>query len=228
MSAKAIDSPSRLSALVHRRSHELGLTLVEIADRAAIARSCLYKLLDGETHDPSIQTLHRLAEAIDVAPIALFRAFLIYGHRGVPQPCAAVRAIGNRTDAVLFCHDVTVPYNSIVLPAERFTKTWSVQNVGNEVWRRRQLTRVEDQYVVARRAPSGALTPVFDAYLMSLGNSIDVPDATPGETVELSVEFAAPRNCGSYASIWRFVDREGQSIYPSDFVLQVIVSVVGD
>lgn len=218
---------SPISGVVHRRARDLGLSLVQVADKASVSRSCLYKLFDGQTHDPSIQTLYRLAAAIDVAPMALFRLF---AKRDVTRDAvgqAVVRATADPSDAIQFCGDATVPDHALVVPGERFTKTWTVQNVGSERWVDRILERVDDQYVVARRASNGSLSAVLDTHLMSLGHAIRISEVMPGHSVNVSMEFVAPQENCSVASIWRFVNINGRPIYPTNFFLQVMVTVVG-
>jgi hypothetical protein len=63
--------------------------------------------------------------------------------------------------------------------------------------------------------------------LHSLGREIDVPDTPPGHGLELSIDFMAPRENCSVASLWRFVDRNGEPVYRNSCFLQVIVTVLG-
>ena len=66
--------PARLEEVLARRLRELaeakGIALSHIADRAAVARSYLWRILDAES-SATLDVIQRLADAIGVAPLDL-------------------------------------------------------------------------------------------------------------------------------------------------------------
>ncbi len=95
------------------------------------------------------------------------------------------------TNKAMFVADVTVPDNTVINAGERFTKTWRVSNAGTCVW-----------------AWDYALAYYSENRLGVLG---DVPlDITyPGQTLDISVELAAPASPGTYRSNFVIKNPEG-------------------
>lgn len=217
----------QLEALVRRRAVELQVTLQTVAQRADMTRSHLYKLFDGTISDPSVRTLDKIAAAIRVSPMALLRFYIRGEQRARKSDTSLVHGLHDKSDVVAFTADVTVPDHALLLPAERFVKTWAIQNMGKVTWRGRKFTRVDDDLVVARQRKDGVLEKIVDAHLASLGRTVPVPDTRPGMPCEISVDFLAPEENCSVASIWRMVDADGEQCFPPEFFLQVIVTVIG-
>jgi transcriptional regulator with XRE-family HTH domain len=233
---------NQFEGFVRRRSAQLGLPLTDLAAKAGLTRAYLHALLAGKTRNPGVLTLANLAQALQIPSISLYRLFEQVGEvsQGAGFDTAGDdarsaehwqqrqrhTAIADANDVLMFTADVTIPDHSMVLPAERFTKTWAVQNAGRSHWRGRRLQRIDQELVVAIREGM-SLTPILDSHLHSLGREIDVPDTPAGHGVELSIDFMAPRENCSVASLWRFVDMGGQPIYKPSCFLQVIVQVIG-
>ncbi|MER0830777.1 NBR1-Ig-like domain-containing protein [Pseudomonas aeruginosa] len=217
--------------LLARRSRELGKSMSTIAREAGLSRTYMYTLARGDAQDPSVRTLVRLAKALLVSPLLLFRYYADIS--GAPQSgfklAPTNRAVGldDLDDIAVFNADVTMPDQAIVIPGESFHKVWEIQNVGHKPWRGRRLVRVDGEYVIARRDPAvNGWVPVMDVHLSSLYREIAIPDTLPGQPVRLTVEFAAPRESCSVASIWRIEDEHGLPCYSPEFVLHVIVTVM--
>ena len=227
LSAPAISDVSAhpLHTFVSRRSRFLGLSQTELAARAEMTRAYLHRLITGGVPNPGVLTLQRLALALQVSPTALLRLFV-----GTPQSSGSVQVRHDSPhdlrDAMAFLADVTVPDHSVVLPGERFTKIWAIQNVGEVAWPARQLVRQDEALVVARRERSGVLTPLLDAHLNSLERVLSVPPVPVGQVQELRVDFVAPQESCTVASIWRLQSLEGQACYLDNAFVQVIVTVV--
>jgi transcriptional regulator with XRE-family HTH domain len=234
----------QLNGFVRKRSAQLNLPITELAERAGLTRAYLHALLGGKTRNPGVLTLARLAAALQIPSVSLYRlfeeaAFVAAGSADTLEDVARQGdtakhwqhrqrhlAVDDMTDALVFTEDVTIPDHSMVLPGERFTKTWAVQNAGMVHWRSRRLERIDQELVVALRDGNG-FRPLLDSHLHSLGRDVDVPDTPPGHGVELSVDFMAPRENCSVASLWRFVDVSGKPVYRHSCFLQVIVNVLG-
>ena len=122
---------------------------------------------------------------------------------------------------------ITVPDHTAILPGERFTKTWALQNAGSVPWTGRRLVWADDELVISLRNAHGQLQPLLDSHLDSLGRSVAVPTTLPGQLVELSVKFAAPLENCSVASIWRLEDAQGRPCFGARCFLQAMVTVIG-
>ena len=224
-----------LSQLLRKRCTELNLRQSDVAERAGMTRAYLYRLCSGRTPNPGIRTLQRLAVALEVPSAVVYRAFepTRRGSGNVVDHSGLEPRLGGHggTDVWRFVSDVTIPDHSVVSPGERFVKTWAVQNAGEVTWADRRLTRADEELAVyPRRALTGDRTPwlpaIQDIHLASLGTHQEIPTTRPGEVVELSVEFAAPMEACSVASIWRPTNAQGQPLYGARCFLQAVVTVL--
>ncbi|MDF3937128.1 NBR1-Ig-like domain-containing protein [Pseudomonas citronellolis] len=220
-----------LREIVVRRARELGKSMTAVAVEAELSRSYLYGLMDGVAQDPSVRTLVRLANAIQVSPLLLFRHFAdlegapLAGASSAPSNRAA--GLRDPLDVAVFNADITTPDQTLVLPGEAFSKVWEIQNLGRTPWRGRRLVRVDDEYVMARRVTgSEELQPVLQSHLASLYRQVAIPDTLPGQPVRIAVDFAAPLESCTVASVWRIEDAEGNPCYGPAFLLHVLVTVM--
>ena len=85
-----------------------------------------------------------------------------------------------------FVDDVTIPDNTEMAPGDSFDKTWRIENSGTCTW-----------------SPEYSL--VFtDGDQMGAPDSVPLPSQVKsGETVDVTVTFAAPSGDGSYRSDWQ-------------------------
>lgn len=208
------------------RATQLGLSMKDIASNACVARSHLYKIVGRETQ-PSLDCLVRLAHALEVAPVALLRFF---ADLSCTRPeLVHSRAQGNNGDAVAFSADVTHADHAVMRPGEGFRKVWEIHNVGRAVWRRRRLCRVDRQYVIApavRTGPTEA-QPLVSG-LLSLDTDVCIPETPPGCSARIAVDFVAPVESCSIASVWRIYGEDGLPSFAPSFFLQAIVTVIAD
>ncbi|MDP2221670.1 MAG: NBR1-Ig-like domain-containing protein [Hydrogenophaga sp.] len=218
--------PSGLGNFVRCRSQQLGTSLSDIAERAGITRAYLHRLLLGNTPNPGVLTIQRLATALNLPAITLFR---LYAEDACPSRSTAKRheGLNDPDDGLVFVADVTVPDHALMAPGEQFTKTWAIQNVGSRPWLHRRLIRVDSELVIARRTPQGSLSPLLETHLSSLGNLIDVPPTQPGQIVELSVDMRAPEGSCTVTSLWQMVDADGQPCFSYQCYLYTVITVVG-
>jgi len=93
-------------------------------------------------------------------------------------------------DLAQFIKDVSIPDGTVFLPGATFTKTWRLKNAGTCTWSGYQL--------------------VFDTGDV-MGGSSPTPIGTvsPGQEVDLSVNFTAPATNGSYRGYWRIRNTSG-------------------
>jgi transcriptional regulator with XRE-family HTH domain len=217
---------------VRHRARQLDLSQTELAERAGMTRAYLHRLCAGGVPNPGVLTLQRLAQALQLPTAAMVRLWLDAGCSN-DQACAhgqQARYVSphDPRDVLVFMGDVTVPAHSVVLPGERFTKTWAVQNVGQLPWSARRLVRKDAALVVSVREHNGHLTAAPDARLKSLGDVVEIPPTPPGAVLEFSTDFAAPRENCSAVSVWRIESLTGEPSYKCDCLFQVVVTVLGD
>jgi hypothetical protein len=107
-------------------------------------------------------------------------------------------------DALRFIADVNIPDNTVMRPGQTFTKTWRVRNAGNTSW-----------------SPGFTLAHFQDARLGAPEN-VPLTLARAGDTVEVSVTFTAPTTPGTYRSIWKARNNNGQFFGAVVFVVIVV------
>jgi hypothetical protein len=200
-------SSKELSDFIIRRIHELGLTRQEVARRAHITRSALYKLLDQEIEQARLSTFLNLAHALEVHPLCLIRMV-------VPKlKVASPEGTRYKNDYSGFVRDVTVPDNTVVSVSQEFDKLWEIQNLGAVTWENRRLVCVDDELVLFRKH-DGELIPMSPRDLIPLEREIPIPVTYPAKTVKLSVRFRAPAYPCTAISYWKMVDEKGDFCFP--------------
>jgi len=115
---------------------------------------------------------------------------------------------GKACYAATFLADVTIPDGKIIAPGAKFTKTWRIRNDGNCVWDR-----------------SYSLTLAQGDALGSLAKVAMTSTVKPGESVDLSLDMAAPSAEGSYAGFWRIATPFGGSFGVGSYDQALIVKI---
>jgi hypothetical protein len=93
-------------------------------------------------------------------------------------------------DQAAFVKDVNIPDGSQIAPGGAFTKTWRLRNAGVCTW--------------------SGYTLVFDSGdQMGATSPQTIGSVSPGQEVDLSVNFTAPTTAGSYRSYWRIRNSSG-------------------
>jgi Ig-like domain-containing protein len=102
-------------------------------------------------------------------------------------PAASPTAV---CDQAAFVKDVNIPDGSQIAPGGAFTKTWRLRNAGVCTW--------------------SGYTLVFDSGdVMGSTSPQTIGTVSPGQEVDLSVNFTAPATAGSYRSYWRIRNSSG-------------------
>lgn len=109
-------------------------------------------------------------------------------------PGTVVTVPANSCDKARFVRDVTIPDGTVMSPGQRFTKTWSLTNVGTCTW-----TKGTYQIVFFSGEQMGAPA--------ALAFPEDVP---PGRTANFTVEMTAPSTAGTYRGNWMFKNAKGE------------------
>ena len=101
--------------------------------------------------------------------------------------------------------DVNVPDNTVMSPGQDFIKTWKVRNNGSCEW--------GAGYVLAYAGYTDQMSGQFVALT-------DV--VLPGEEVEVSVQFKAPAQAGTYLSAWQMRNPAGVTFEEIVFVKIIV------
>lgn len=89
--------------------------------------------------------------------------------------------------------DVTIPDDTEMAPGQAFTKTWRLVNAGTCTWN-------SDYQAV-----------FFSGDQMSAPSSVPLEGSVaPGETVDISVDMAAPAEAGTFQGNWKLRNASGQ------------------
>lgn len=109
-------------------------------------------------------------------------------------PGGVVTVPPSSCDRAQFVSDVTIPDGTVMSPGQKFTKTWSLKNVGNCAW-------VKGTYQIV----------FFSGEQMGAAASLVFPEDVPvGRTANFTVEMTAPSTAGTYRGNWMFKNASGQ------------------
>jgi uncharacterized protein YkwD len=100
---------------------------------------------------------------------------------------------GTCQDSAVMIEDVSVPDNSVMPRGQTFTKTWRFLNNGKCNW-------------------SGYTIAFFAGDRMESPDSVPVPNAEAGKTVDVSVELTAPSIDGSYTGFYVLKNSKGETL----------------
>jgi hypothetical protein len=109
-------------------------------------------------------------------------------------PGGVVTVPPSSCDKAQFVSDVTIPDGTVMSPGQKFTKTWSLKNVGSCAW-------VKGTYQIVYFSGEQMSAPA------SLAFAEDVP---VGGTAKFSIDMTAPATAGSYRGNWMFKNASGQ------------------
>ncbi|NLB70980.1 MAG: hypothetical protein GX797_03110 [Chloroflexi bacterium] len=130
-----------------------------------------------------------------------------------PEPTATANVACNRASPGE-PFDITIPDDTKMFAGEEFTKTWRLVNTGSCKW-----TRLY-KLVFYSQNPMGA----FQQQFLS-------GEVLPGQAIDLSVDFTAPTQPGTYQSNWMLQDQDGNLFgigFNADGPFYVRVQVTND
>jgi len=109
-----------------------------------------------------------------------------------------------------FVADVTIPDDTVIGPGQSFTKTWLLQNSGTCTW----TTSYESAFITGEQ--------------MAAPLSVKLPEnVAPGALIEISVNFTAPTEPGTYASLWQLRTPDG-TLFGTKYYVQIVVADPND
>lgn len=130
------------------------------------------------------------------------------GERFGPELFAELRVIllpGKPRDNAQLIDDVTIPSGTRLTAGAKFSKAWKIHNSGQSTW--------NNQYSLAFIGDNPMDGPA----------AVPLPDAEPGQEVELSLELTAPTSTGHHRSSWQF---NSPTAIPFGDILTVEIDVV--
>lgn len=200
------------------RQHKI--TIERLADQAGIARGTFYNLMKPNGH-PKIVHLVQLAHAMKIHHSILLRLkWCGFGLIPVNFEQESTKCVHKFNDASGFI-DETIPDGTIVAVGSIFEKSWTIQNVGEQVWNKRYLMCIDEPFL----SPYPNQLPATDYELRPLTPLVALPVTAPMETVTITVTFTAPRVAGRYISYWKMVYESGEICFPNGIGLSVSVLV---
>lgn len=206
-----------LETYIRSRANELSLSLSEVCRLAGLSRQTLYSLSRAPAKLPTLQTVIALSEVLHVHPLRLLHIIL--------DDILVVNKVCQRRqrgDESVFVRDVTFADGALVLPGQKFTKTWEIQNVGRIPWENRVLQCMDEEIIVHTLCGEKL---ALAHNLIPSATRIPVPYTVPGALAQLSVEFTAPEPPGTVLSYWKTEFAEGGLCFPDNRGLWVKVRV---
>lgn len=208
--------PQTLDGYIRQRCRALELTATELCARAGISRQTLHGLGRAPQRLPALTTVVAVAAVLKVHPLSLLQ-FMFGDPAQLPTSAATPPA-----DGCALVRDVTVPDGELVMAGQQFVKTWELQNVGHTTWVDRYLACMDEEITVLSRR--GAETTIA-APLRPHAPRIAIPPTEPGETVQLSMHFTAPRLPGTVMSYWKACFADGTLCFPQAVGVWVKIQV---
>lgn len=208
-------SQQHIATFLRQTANKQRISLTELAQRAKISRNGLIKLLNGEVHSPSLESLTNLAFALNTSPHHLFSLWLI----DVPIPRHS-----SRIDDSHFVADITYQDGEFVRTGATFVKQWAIANRGQRAWSNRWITCQDDQHGLYRRDGDNFIK--LEYTLSPVSRKIPIPLTHPGQTAIIEMTFTAPDTPAYVISHWKMTDMEGNLCFPEMEGLRCCVNVV--
>jgi transcriptional regulator with XRE-family HTH domain len=203
-----------LGSTIRDFRHVAGLNAKQVAEALGWNPSTLYSIEHG-TRLPSESFAVALDTLLDAdGVIASLYENVLHEKRqsrlrssrtGTP-----VKSVEVPGDSSGWIRDVTVPDGSVFRPGQEFVKTWRIRNDGTVPW--------HDRYLRRMGAPAGhgiisspVLTPI--------------PDAVPGDEIDVSVECVAQMHEGSSVAVFKMSDADRNLYFPTRYGVGLMLSI---
>jgi hypothetical protein len=135
-----------------------------------------------------------------IAPTLVGNSTPLVLETATPLPATATQPCENN---LVFLRDITVPDGTHFLAGQDIEKQWEVRNDGTCPWIR------------------GYALKLVDGIAMGAIDRQALPEAQPGETVVITVNFKAPQQPGTYRTGWKAFD-----IGDAEFGVQVYMEII--
>lgn len=210
---------SEFETYIRQYCYQHKISLEKLAEKSGIARGTLYHLLE-EDSCPKIPHIMRLADAMDVHHMVLLR-LKWHNFEVLELPKNQRKVIHDASGFI----DETIPDGTMMHTGTKFTKSWTIQNIGETVWQNRYLMCMDDIPIIQNTYPTDQ--NITDYTLMPHSRLIEIPTTKPNDLVTLSVDFVAPKYAGRYISYWKMVDEHGQLCFVHGVGLSLSILVRG-
>lgn len=104
------------------------------------------------------------------------------------------------SDLMEFIQDISLLPGSVVQPGSSLQRVWRVRNTGTTTW------------------GSGYQLVFVSGNQMGAPGAVNIPAASPGQEVNLSVNMVAPSSTGTHTGYWRLRNPQGTFFGPTLFV----------
>ena len=204
-------SAHTLAKFLRDRMEELALTNSDVARRANISRQTWYRLLNADIDEARLNTLEKIANALDTHVMSLLRLHFTQ-HKSTQSQQGTEK---DQLDINGYVEHMTHPNHSTVYAGETFTKIWRLTNISEDIWENLCLECDDD-----KKGQEDTL------YLKSRYSKVLLPKTSPGQSVDIPVTFKAPQHACTATSKWKATN-EGKVIKEADFgSLRCLVEVV--
>lgn len=196
---------SHLVAFIEKRLAGLGVSKTELARRAGISRSELYKLLAQDVGEARLSTLARLARALE-APLSLLLGEVL---GSAVSPLAGITEPRYAGDALAIVR--TDDEECVTVAAgEEFAPRIRLCNTGSVVWRNRRLVCFDGLTAKLHYKGLGLL----GNEIMLVEPEIPVPLTASGGVAQFNSRLRAPKRTGTVRIYWKMVDEHGAVCFP--------------
>ncbi|WP_019520606.1 NBR1-Ig-like domain-containing protein [Faucicola boevrei] len=194
------------------------LTFIEFCKKVGIRRSTMYDLI-AVNSNPKIGYFIQLGEAMGVHPLVLLN--LKWSMLSFHTKSEQVESFNKQlNDASAFIGE-TIPDGTIMPAGAKFSKTWTIQNVGKTTWEGRKL--VYQNAPMQNQYPNSTL--LEEHQLIVVEKSINIVKTLPQQTVTLEAVCIAPKIAGHYIAYWKMVDNHGKLCFPDGVGLSLSIIV---
>lgn len=215
---------------IRRYCRQNNLTIEQLADLAGITRGTFYNLLKKESN-PKLSHLIQLSYAMAIHHSILLKLkWYDISHLNINKTKVSQYSKLEKlhyTDDEIHPYDAsgfigeTIPDGSIFATGSTFEKSWTIQNVGNQIWVNRYLKCVD--------LPCSTVLPeglsIQDYQLIPHQYRIALPTVYPHEQITIKVTFTVPNISGRYISYWKMVNDADELCFPQGIGLSTMILV---
>ena len=177
-------------------SFDPGALLIRPAATEAPASSGLTIISTPETDDVITRPVYNIPTAAPTAIPTATPLILQNPQYQQPEPVYSTpnyaQQVNTVCDRLRFIDDITIPDDTVMAPGQIFRKTWRIQNAGSCTW------------------TAGYQLVYFSGDSLGETYAVNLPRAVaPGDTIDVSVDFTAPRRYGTFQSNWKLRSPSG-------------------
>lgn len=219
-------SAIELSNFLKQRANALNFSVTAISKKAGISRQTWYRLINADIKQIRIETLNRVAEALQVSLNDLSYFYIKKQNLQKKQLFKTIYI----SDNYPFIKEQTTSLDVLVGEEEVFEQQWKIVNKGKSHWINRRLVCVDEVFSIFVKNTNRELSSercCNYAGLKPKHTYINLPLMAHGDYVIVSMQFSAPKKLGSIISFWKMLNVHGEVCFPDNVGLSCQVNVVG-